>query len=70
MDQSYLDVLRCPMDSSRTATLVREDQHLVCQNCGARYPIRNGIPILVVHEAILPEGCTSRDTLRCRQRPG
>jgi uncharacterized protein len=34
-------------------------EHLVCTSCGRRYPIRDGIPVMLVEEADSPsEGQT------------
>lgn len=46
-----LEILVCPVDHSP----VRETAaHLVCSACGRRYPIRDGIPVMLVEEAELP----------------
>lgn len=39
-----MEILVCPVD--RTA--LRQDSHvLVCQRCGRRYPVRDGIPVMI-----------------------
>ena len=68
MDADFLTSLRCPIDPARDATLTRDQQELVCDRCTVRYPVRNGIPILIIHEATLPDGCPSRHQLPCRVR--
>lgn len=46
-----LEILACPVDHAP----VREtESHLVCTSCGRRYPIRDGIPVMLVEEAELP----------------
>jgi uncharacterized protein YbaR (Trm112 family) len=55
------------MDPARQATLAEEDNHLVCTRCRLRFAVRHGLPSLVVEEAILPEGCSSRDDLPCQK---
>ena len=57
-----LEVLRCPIGK---AELKEEDNFLVCTACGVKYPIDDGIPILLVDEAILPAGINSIDELKC-----
>ncbi len=42
-----------------------EGEYLVCTNCGAKYPVKNGIPFLLIDDAILPEGINSPEQLKC-----
>ena len=63
-----LDALRCPIDPRREATLHRERDQLVCDGCGVRYPVKNGIPVLIADEAALPAGCPSAASLPCQRR--
>ena len=53
IDQALLDILACPKCK---AAVKLEGDRLVCQNavCGLRYPIRNGIPIMLIDEAEKP----------------
>ncbi len=60
-----LEVLRCPIGK---AELKEKDNYLVCTPCGVRYPIDDGIPILLVDEAILPEGVDSVNELECMKK--
>jgi uncharacterized protein YbaR (Trm112 family) len=60
-----LDVLRCPFDP--TATRLEEaDGALVCTRCRLRFPVKEGIPCLLVEEAELPSGCNNLEALPCR----
>ncbi len=68
LSPDFLERLRCPLDPNH-AGLTQEDDRLVCQRCGLRYRIRDGIPNMVVEEAELPPGCGSLDQLPC-QREG
>jgi len=52
VDERLLEVLACPVCKSRVSLV---DSGLVCESCGRRYPIRNGIPIMLVDEATLPD---------------
>jgi hypothetical protein len=54
IDQRLLEILVCP--ACRTK-LRLEGERLICQNpsCGLRYPIRDDIPVMLLHEAEKPE---------------
>ena len=43
-----LAILACPADH---APVREEEAHLVCSRCGRRYPVRDGIPVMLVDEA-------------------
>ena len=48
IDSKLLDILACPV----CKTAVREEGgRLVCARCTRRYPIRDGIPVMLVEEA-------------------
>lgn len=48
IDAGLLEILACPVDHAP----VREmDERLVCTSCGRRYPIRDGIPVMLIDEA-------------------
>ncbi len=54
ISKELLDILACP----KCKTSVRlEDGRLVCTNssCGLVYPIRNGIPVMLIEEAEKPQ---------------
>jgi uncharacterized protein len=51
LDEELLRILACPVC---IASLQETADCLVCGQCGRRYPIRNGIPVLLVDEAELP----------------
>jgi uncharacterized protein len=51
IDQDLLDILACP---ACRAEVRLEGDRIVCTSCGLRYPIRDGIPILLVDEAERP----------------
>lgn len=47
-----LEILACPVDHAP----VREvEDRLVCASCGRRYPVRDGIPVMLVDEAEVPQ---------------
>jgi uncharacterized protein YbaR (Trm112 family) len=66
LSEELLDILRCPMDPSRTR-LALQDGHLVCQRCALRFKIKDGFPVLIVEEAELPPGVDSLSALPCQQ---
>ena len=48
IDPGLLEILACPVDHAA----VREtEERLVCTSCGRRYPIRDGIPVMLIDEA-------------------
>jgi len=48
LDQELLDILACP---ACRADVRLEGDRIVCTSCGRRYPVRDGIPIMLVEEA-------------------
>jgi uncharacterized protein len=48
IDAELLALLVCPVDH---APLTEERTALVCTRCGRRYPIRDGIPVMLVTES-------------------
>lgn len=53
VDPDLLAILACP--ACRAPLDVAGDE-LVCTGCGLAYPVRDGIPVLLVDEARRPEG--------------
>ena len=45
--------------------LVQEGERLKCVNCGAEFPIIDGIPSLIIDDAVLPAGIESPAGLKC-----
>jgi uncharacterized protein YbaR (Trm112 family) len=43
-------LLVCPVDKAELTEDV-ESSRLVCTSCGRRYPVRDGIPIMLIEEA-------------------
>jgi uncharacterized protein YbaR (Trm112 family) len=52
MDEKLLAILVCPACHT---SLEKLDAKLLCRDCGRRYPIRDGIPVMLLEEAELPE---------------
>lgn len=54
--------LVCPLGKY---PLTAEGSFLVCPNCGAKYPVRDGIAMMLAEDAVLPAGITSISELKC-----
>ncbi len=53
--QWLLEIMCCPVPDCRGDLELRADiMRLVCKKCGRRYPIRDGIPVMLIEEAELP----------------
>ncbi len=54
LDKELLDILACPV--CKTDVILTEDKKgLKCVNCGRIYPIKDGIPIMLIDEATFTE---------------
>ena len=65
IDPELLAILRCPLTRSR---LRQEGEFLIAEVGGLAYPVREGIPVMLVEEAKLPPGIESLDALKQRYR--
>lgn len=61
IDPDLISILRCPLTRS---PLRQEGDFLVAEVGGLRYPIRDGIPVMLVEEAKLPAGFESLDDFK------
>jgi uncharacterized protein YbaR (Trm112 family) len=68
ISQELLAILRCPMDPGRRTRLGLEGDYLVCEQCRLKFPIKDGLPDLIVEEAELPPGCASLSQLPCQRK--
>jgi len=50
VDPELLDILACPITRSRLVLDI-EAEELISERAGLAYPIRDGIPVLLVEEA-------------------
>lgn len=50
IDPTLAAVLVCPVDKAELDQDI-EAERLECTECGRRYPVRDGIPIMLVDEA-------------------
>ena len=53
LDAELLEILVCPNDRGDVDYLEVE-QVIVCRTCGYRYPVRDGIPVMLIDEADKP----------------
>lgn len=53
MDPELLEILVCPNDRGEI-DYIEDEQVIVCRSCGYRYPIRDGIPVMLIDEAEKP----------------
>lgn len=63
IDAELLKILVCPLTRS---PLRQEGEELVGEVGGLRYPIRDGIPILLIEEAKLPAGIATLEEFKRR----
>ena len=48
IDKELLEILACPACKSDVRM---EESKIICTECDRRYPIREGIPVMLVEEA-------------------
>lgn len=65
IDPELLTILRCPLTRS---PLRQEGDFLIAQAGGLAYPVRDGIPVMLIEEARLPAGVASLDEFKQRFR--
>ena len=63
IDPDLLSILRCPLTRS---VLHQDGDYLVAEVGGLRYPVRDGIPVMLVEEAQLPDGIASLDAFKTK----
>lgn len=50
IDPLLASILVCPLDHAALTEDAAESR-LVCTDCGRRYPIRDGVPIMLIDQA-------------------
>ncbi|HTZ11806.1 MAG TPA: Trm112 family protein [Candidatus Margulisiibacteriota bacterium] len=48
IDKELLEILACP---ACKGDVKLDKEKIVCQKCGKKYPIRDGIPVMLIDEA-------------------
>jgi uncharacterized protein YbaR (Trm112 family) len=61
MDPALLEILVCPLTHNK---LHLEGDFLIAETGGLKYPIKDGIPVLLPDQATLPEGIASLDEFK------
>ncbi len=51
VDEELMKILACPLDK---APVKLQGDRIICTRCGRRYPIRDGIPVMLIDEAEMP----------------
>ena len=52
INKDLLDILVCPKCKGEI-TLTEKEDGLICNNCKLLYPIRDGIPVMLIDEAVV-----------------
>lgn len=52
IDKELLDILACP---ACKASVILKDEKIACTQCKRRYPVRDGIPVMLIDEAEMPD---------------
>jgi len=63
IDKELLDMMVCPLTHDK---LRLEGDKLVNVKWGLKYPIRDGIPIMLIEQAELPESVESLEELKAK----
>ncbi|MHC4149989.1 MAG: Trm112 family protein [Planctomycetota bacterium] len=63
IDKELLDLMICPLTGDK---LRQKGDKLVGEEWGVKYPVRNGIPVMLPEEAELPGEFNSIDELKAK----
>lgn len=60
IDEAFLEILACPACRAKVRLETageRGQEWIVCQGegCGLRFPVRDGIPVMLVEEGVRPQ---------------
>ncbi|MBM3254985.1 MAG: Trm112 family protein [Candidatus Omnitrophica bacterium] len=48
IDKALLDILACP---ACKGDVELKDERIVCKKCNRKYPVKDGIPVMLIDEA-------------------
>ncbi len=52
IDKELLDILACPACKGDVELKeIEGKEKIVCKNCGLKYPVQDGIPVMLIDEA-------------------
>ena len=71
LDAELLEILVCPNDRG-DVDYHEDEQVIVCRTCGYRYPVRDGIPVMLIDEAEKPadgQGAKSKPGANPKGKP-
>ena len=57
LDRELLEILACPDCKSDVEF---RDNKIICKGCGRRYPVKDGIPIMLIDESEPPTSLPKR----------
>jgi uncharacterized protein YbaR (Trm112 family) len=67
LDPTLLEILACPDDKAPVIFQKEGDaERLTCTKCGKRYPVRDGIPVMLIDEASTGPVPTETDVAAAR----
>jgi len=49
IDKKLLEILACP---ACKGDIQLEEEGITCKNCSRKYPVKDGIPIMLIEESI------------------
>lgn len=52
LDQRLLDILVCPGCKGELEYRTEGEEMLICRSCELGYPVRNGIPVMLMDDAV------------------
>jgi uncharacterized protein YbaR (Trm112 family) len=53
IDTKLIEILACPACRGDVEYLTK-DEKIVCMECGRKYPVKDGIPVMLIDEAEPP----------------
>ena len=65
IDKKLLAILACPLCKTKVEPV---GERLVCANCGRMYPVRDGIPVMLIEAAELPHNDKDQSEENQRKR--
>lgn len=54
LSENLWEVLACPCEAHGAVVADEATQQIVCTVCGRRFPVRDGIPVMLLDEALMP----------------